>query len=77
LVTVVVKFFNMIKKIHMLSLFICPHCGKDISKNKDTKAIIGKKGGIARAKKLSPERRSEIAKSAAIMRWKRRKYNEL
>lgn len=29
----------------------------------------GLKGGDARAKKLTPERRSEIAKMAAIKRW--------
>lgn len=29
----------------------------------------GKKGGEARAKSLSPERRSEIAKKAAKARW--------
>ena len=31
----------------------------------------GKKGGASRAAKLSPERRAEIAKSAASARWKR------
>lgn len=30
----------------------------------------GKKGGPARAKKLSPERRREIARSAATARWR-------
>jgi len=29
----------------------------------------GLKGGKARAEKLSPERRSEIAKKAALARW--------
>jgi hypothetical protein len=29
----------------------------------------GKKGGKARAEKLSPERRKEIAKNAAAKRW--------
>jgi hypothetical protein len=29
----------------------------------------GKKGGKARAEKLTPERRSEIAKKAAAARW--------
>lgn len=29
----------------------------------------GLKGGNARAKKLSPERRAEIARAAAAMRW--------
>lgn len=32
----------------------------------------GLKGGKARAKALSPERRSEIAKKAAQARWERR-----
>ena len=31
----------------------------------------GKKGGAARAAKLTPEQRSEIAKKAAQGRWKR------
>jgi hypothetical protein len=29
----------------------------------------GKKGGKARARKLSPKRRREIAKKAALARW--------
>lgn len=33
----------------------------------------GKKGGEARAAKLSPEQRSEIAKRAAAARWSRKK----
>lgn len=32
----------------------------------------GTKGGKARAEKLSPERRSEIATAAAEARWKKR-----
>jgi hypothetical protein len=35
----------------------------------------GLKGGKARAAKLSPKRRSEIAKKAARARWKSRKSN--
>jgi hypothetical protein len=31
----------------------------------------GLKGGSARAKQLSPKRRSEIAKSAALSRWRK------
>jgi hypothetical protein len=31
----------------------------------------GLKGGKARAKKLTPEQRSEIARKAAMSRWKR------
>jgi hypothetical protein len=33
----------------------------------------GKKGGTARAEKLAPERRSEIARKAAVARWGRTK----
>jgi len=33
----------------------------------------GKKGGAARAAKLTPEQRSEIAKKAAEGRWSRKK----
>lgn len=33
----------------------------------------GKKGGPARAKKLTPEQRREIAQKAARLRWARRK----
>ena len=32
----------------------------------------GLKGGHARARVLSPERRSEIARRAALARWRRR-----
>lgn len=32
----------------------------------------GKKGGPARAKKLSKKRRTEIARKAALVRWKNR-----
>ena len=31
--------------------------------------VLGAKGGKARATKLSPERRSEIARKAAAKRW--------
>jgi hypothetical protein len=33
-------------------------------------AELGKLGGAARARKLSPERKKEIAKKAAAKRWK-------
>jgi len=32
--------------------------------------LSGKKGGAARAAKLTPKQRSEIAKKAAVARWK-------
>jgi hypothetical protein len=36
----------------------------------------GLKGGDARAKKLSPEKRSEIARKAAATRWERQKQDQ-
>ena len=50
------------------------------SEGKDPHAVAlgrkgGAKGGRARAKKLSPERRSEIARKAAQARWARRDGN--
>ena len=40
----------------------------DDGKDPAAKAL-GKKGGAARAKSMSPERRAEIAKKAAAKRW--------
>ena len=34
-------------------------------------AALGKKGGAARARNLTPEQRAEIARKAAARRWKR------
>ena len=42
----------------------------DDGKNKAA-VELGRKGGQARAKKLSKKRRSEIAQRAAAARWKR------
>jgi len=36
----------------------------------------GRKGGNARAEKLSPERRKEIAKKAAEARWAKKRREE-
>jgi hypothetical protein len=33
---------------------------------------LGKRGGIARAKKLSKRRQSEIGRRAALARWKKK-----
>ena len=51
---------------------------KAIREGKDPLAVLlgqrgGLKGGIARAKKLNPERRKEIARQAAKARWARNK----
>ena len=41
------------------------------SQGKDPAAVsMGKRGGKARAEKMTPERRAEIAKAAAEKRWK-------
>ena len=43
---------------------------EDVDDGKDKAAqALGRKGGKARAEKMSPERRSEIAKKAAAKRW--------
>ncbi len=39
---------------------------------KDPAAVsMGKRGGVARAKSMTPERRAEIARTAAERRWKK------
>jgi hypothetical protein len=40
----------------------------DDGKDKAAQAM-GRKGGAARAESMSPERRAEIAKAAAVKRW--------
>jgi len=40
----------------------------DNGKNKAAQAL-GRKGGKARAEKMTPERRAEIARKAAAKRW--------
>lgn len=35
-------------------------------------AAMGRKGGAARARSLTPEQRTEIARKAAVKRWGRR-----
>ena len=46
--------------------------GAPIDDGKDPAAkALGAKGGAARAKTMTPERRAEIAKAAAEKRWKR------
>ena len=46
--------------------------GAPVDDGKDPAAkALGAKGGAARAKAMSPERRAEIAKAAAEKRWKK------
>jgi general stress protein YciG len=44
----------------------------DDGKDKAAQAM-GRKGGAARAKAMTPERRAEIAKKAAVKRWGNKK----
>ena len=51
-------------------------------KDKDPAAVSlgrrgGRKGGPARARKLSPERRREIARKAAEARWAKRRQESI
>ena len=43
---------------------IAPDDGKDKAAQ-----AMGRKGGVARASSMTPERRAEIAKAAAAKRW--------
>lgn len=43
----------------------------DDGKDRGAQAM-GRKGGTARAKSMTPERRAEIAKKAAAKRWEKR-----
>ena len=45
-----------------------PEVIEDDGKDKAAQAL-GKKGGAARAKSMTPERRAEIARKAAEKRW--------
>jgi hypothetical protein len=50
----------------------------DVAKKKNPHAVAlgkmgGAKGGKLRASKLSPERRSEIARNAVLARWAKKK----
>ena len=46
--------------------------GAPLDDGKDPAAVaMGKKGGAARARTMTPERRAEIAKAAAAKRWKK------
>ena len=46
--------------------------GAPVDDGKDPAAVsMGKRGGAARAKAMTPERRAEIAKAAAVKRWEK------
>ncbi len=42
---------------------------EDVPEKDEARAAGGSKGGSSRAEKLSPQRRSEIARTAAEARW--------
>lgn len=41
--------------------------------NEEQRKTVSQQGGKARAKRLSPKRRSEIARKAALKRWRKRR----
>jgi len=43
---------------------------EELDSVKSAAAEMGRRGGDARARKLSPEKRSQIARKAAASRWK-------
>jgi hypothetical protein len=44
---------------------------KDTDEPQSAAAELGRRGGKARAEKMTPERRAEVARKAAASRWKR------
>lgn len=66
---------QLAKRIVDLSVGLASNEEADSGKNPAAVALGhlgGKKGGVARAKKLSKKRRKEIAQKAALARWKKR-----
>lgn len=61
---------NAIRVAKILTGEIDEDTGADDGKDKNAQAL-GRKGGAARAAKMTPERRAEIAKKAAAKRWGR------
>jgi len=61
------------RRVGNMQIIICPACVADRQKAHDAAVELGRRGGIvggdARAKKLSPKRRTEIARNAARARW--------
>jgi hypothetical protein len=56
--------------VHVMRVLIGEIQDTTLDDGKDTAAkALGKKGGAARAKTMTPERRAEIAKKAAAKRW--------
>jgi hypothetical protein len=65
-----------LQDVNLLAASIVEEATSESGKNPHAVALGrlgGKKGGPARAKKLTPEQRQEIARKAARVRWARRK----
>jgi hypothetical protein len=59
---------NAIRVAKILTGEIEEDTGQDDGKDKNAQAL-GRKGGAARAKSMTPERRAEVARKAAAKRW--------
>jgi hypothetical protein len=59
---------NAVRVAKILTGEIEEDTGQDDGKDKGAQAL-GRKGGAARAKSMTPERRAEIARKAAAKRW--------
>jgi hypothetical protein len=59
---------NAIRVAKILTAEIAEDTAADDGKDKAAQAL-GRKGGAARRDRLSPERRAEIARTAAAKRW--------
>jgi hypothetical protein len=64
---------NAVKVMRILTGDEVEILAEDDGKDPAAKAL-GRKGGAARAKSMSPKRRSEIARKAAHERWKSQHY---
>jgi hypothetical protein len=65
------------RDVNVLAATIVTEATADVTEGKNPHAVAlgklgGKKGGPARAKKLTAEQRREIARKAARARWARR-----
>ena len=60
---------NAVKVMRILTGEETEELPADDGKNKAAQEL-GRKGGAARAKTMTPERRAEIARKAAAARWK-------
>jgi hypothetical protein len=67
--------------IRLILLVIALNVARMANKKKNPHAVAlgkrgGSKGGKLRAEKLSPERRSEIARKAVLARWGKRQKDQ-